>query len=174
MAQPGSRSTPHNEVRVAWREGFPDTPEGNQQRFTAEFDAAEKEVKDWRDAGDTVIKQYLDDRKNNPNGDTGAKSTRLNFYWTNVRFVRAAVFAKVPKASVDRMHGDPNDDIARIGGQILERQINAGFEQDDDADRLAFLDALADYQMPGLAFVKLRYSFDTKQNPGQPPRRRTA
>ena len=100
--------------------------------------------------GDTVIRRYRDDRKDNENGDT-----RYNILWSNVRTLKPAVFAKIPKPEVSRRWKDKNP-VARVAAQLLERAIT--YEISQYTDYVSSLsNCVDDRLLPGRGIAWIRY-----------------
>lgn len=141
---------------------YPDTPEGRAQLWTREFEAAREWLKPWREKGEDIVAIYLDERK-----DGQASETHLNFYWANVRMLLAMLYGKTPSVAVTRRFSDPNDQLARVSAEMLERVLNNDIERYDDGYRDALASTLFDYAVPGFGNSRVRYqaSFEEKEQP---------
>ncbi len=87
------------------RAQFKDTPQGLQERWTIEIQAARENVKKFHSTGDKVVKRYLDEREN----ENGPRS-RLNLFHSTVVTQRALLYGKQPTVDVDRRFADADDD----------------------------------------------------------------
>jgi len=67
-----------------------------------------------------VVKRYLGGKTTNANS-TADDGGVFNLFWSNVNILKAALYAKQPRADVSRRHKDWSDDVARVGGLIIER-----------------------------------------------------
>ena len=129
-----------------------------------ELKAAEKETEKFITSGRRVIQKYLDQRDQG-----GANSTdtdgmyKLNLFWSNTQVIKGNIYAKPPKVEVRRLFKDPNDDIARVAAEILDRILNSGLETDDSDFDCAARNGIEDYLLPGLGQMWLRYDVTTGQ-----------
>ena len=139
------------------------TPKGQAQRWTVEFQAARKKLKAWHERGDKVLDRYLDERE-----QAQAGASRLNLFTANVETQQALLYGQVPKVSVGRRHGDSEDDIARVAGEMLERCLNTDIERDGDSYASAIAYCLEDRLLPGFGFAAARYEVQMGQVPEVP------
>ncbi len=144
-------------------EEYKDTPEEWARRWQMEFKAAQKELKKFQDAGDKVVKRFLDERD-----DRAKDDTRLNLFTANVQQKRALLFGRTPQATVTRRHADADDDVARVAGEMLERILNTDIESDSDGYNPALENSLNDRMLPGLGIGKDRYCCEMKKTPSVP------
>lgn len=142
---------------------FQDTPEGWARRWAFEFDAAKKAHKGWQEDGKKVVARYLDERESAANGET-----RLNLFTANVQTQQATLYGNTPKVDVGRRFADADDDVARVGGEMLERILNSDIERASDTFAQALEYALEGRLLPGLGLVRVRYEFEEEEVPGQP------
>lgn len=121
------------------------------QRWADELRRYEQAFKTkFIDRGETVIRRYRDDRKDNESGDT-----RYNILWSNVRTLKPAVFAKIPKPEVSRRWKDKNP-VARCAAQVLERAIS--YEISQYTDYVSSLsNCVDDRLLPGRGVAWIRY-----------------
>jgi len=125
---------------------FDDSPTGLALKWNAEMVAAAENQKSWVEAGDKVVKRFLDNRSDlRSDGDT-----RVNLFTSNVQTLQALLYGKEPKVDVKRKFADPNDDIARVGGEVLQRLLNTDIERDSDTYATALENCLEDRLLPGL------------------------
>jgi len=128
-----------------------ETPEGIRNRWQLELDSANKDIEKWHKRGELVLKRFRDERGETDDG------TKLNLYTSNVQTLQALLFGKTPQVDVARKFGDPNDDLARVGGETMERLLNCDIERDSDSYKRALTYALMDRLNPGAGIVRLRY-----------------
>lgn len=133
------------------KEGFEDSPFGWARRWKRELDAAKKKLAGFHKRGKQAIKRFKDDRE----GEKGC--ARLNLYTADVITEKAVLYGKKPAVTATRRYGDAKDDVARVGGMMLERIMNADIEKSSDTFAQAFGMAVDDYLKPGLGKVRLRY-----------------
>ena len=133
---------------------FPDDSTGWAQRWNIEMSAAKENQRAWTERGDRVVKRFTDDREGDPrlNGET-----RVNLFTANVQTLRALLYGKTPQVDVKRRFADPNDDIARVAGEILQRLLNTDIEKDSDTYAESLESALSDRLLSGLGVVRCRY-----------------
>lgn len=123
----------------------------NEQIVTAEK-LADRE---WRDNGDKITKKYLDKRA------LDVKSAfNYNIFWANTGILKAALYARPPRPLVSRAFEDPQDQPARVGGEILQRILSHDLQKDHSDIDEAFRLAIQDNLIPGLGQVWHRYEAD--------------
>ena len=147
---------------------FDTTPDGEARRWAAEFEAAKKKVKKWHDSADRIVKVFLDERDAQTEGEQ-----RLNLFSANVQTLRSLLYGKVPSVTVDRRFADSGDDVARVGGEMLERMLCTDIERDSDTFSTALAMALDDRLLAGMGNVRVRYVCETEDKvtpaiPGTP------
>jgi hypothetical protein len=135
---------------------------GWQQRWMMEFQAARKEVKKWQKQADRIVKRYLDERDSRTEADT-----RWNLFASNVETLEALLYGKTPSVDVTRRYADPQDDIARVSAQTLQRMLNSDLERNNDGYAAALEYALQDRLLAGMGNVKLRYVVEMEEVPAQ-------
>ena len=133
---------------------FTNDAAGSAKRWTVEMNAAKKNQEDWVKRGDAVVKRFLDERTMPA---MSAGDTRINIFSANIHTMRAMLYGKTPKVDVGRRFTDPNDDVARIGGEMLQRLLNTDIERDSDTYAEALENALSDRLLPGIGVVRERY-----------------
>jgi hypothetical protein len=143
---------------------FPDDAVGWALRWNIEMNAAKENQRAFTERGDRVVKRFTDDREGEPrlNGET-----RVNLFTANVQTLRALLYGKTPQVDVKRRFADPNDDIARVAGEILQRLLNTDIEKDSDTYAESLESALSDRLLPGLGVVRCRYEaeFEDRETP---------
>jgi hypothetical protein len=138
---------------------FDETPSGLASRWSAEMQAAESNQKDWIDAGDKVVKRYLDARSN----IVVEGQSRVNLFTSNIQTLQALLYGKEPKVDVKRRFADPNDDVARLAGEILQRLLNTDIERDSDTYATSLENCLEDRLIPGMGQARLCYEADYEE-----------
>ena len=132
---------------------FEKDPTGQAKRWYVEMKAAQENQKSFLERGDKVIKRFVDDRT----GERREGDTRVNLFTANVQTLRALLYGKTPSVDVKRRFADPNDDGARIAGEILQRLLNTDIERDSDTYAEALEMCLDDRLLPGLGVARVRY-----------------
>jgi hypothetical protein len=143
---------------------FPDDTVGWAQRWNIEMNAAKENQRHWTERADRVVKRFTDDREGEPRLQG---ETRVNLFTANVQTLRALLYGKTPQVDVKRRFADPNDDIARVAGEILQRLLNTDIEKDSDTYAESLESALSDRLLPGLGVVRCRYEaeFEDRETP---------
>src|SRR3989304_267296 len=104
---------------------FPtDDPVKLANYWTSEITAADKWFEKFVTRSRRVEERYLDDREASTGG-MGEGASVLNLFWSNVEVMIAALYARPPKVDVTRTFKDPDDDVARVAANILEREIRS-------------------------------------------------
>jgi hypothetical protein len=88
--------------------------------------------------------------------------SKVNLFWSTMKVMLSMLYARPPKADVSRSFQDFEDDQARVAGNILQRLLNRGFDDDvsrwDDAVR----QGIEDWLIVGLGQMWLRYEVKTE------------
>lgn len=123
--------------------------------YERELSASKKELERWSEAAERVVKRYLGGKPNNAggSGDGGV----FNLFWSNINILKAALYAKQPRADVSRRHKDATDDVARVGGLILERILNLDMDSRASDFDTALRHVIEDRLIPGMGQVWMRY-----------------
>lgn len=117
---------------------------------------AEKYQKEFVTRGDKIVKRYRDDRGGNENG-----KVRYNILWSNIRTLFPAVYAKKPKANVERRYKD-KDPVGRVASMLLERCLQYEIDHYNDYDA-SIRNALLDRLLPGRGVAWVRYERETTE-----------
>ncbi len=115
-----------------------------------EIDTYERMFDKFLRRGRKVMKKYKDVRS--PREDA---ITRYNILWANVQTRLPALYARNPKAVVERRFKD-KDPVGRVASQILERSIQYTLDHVNDlweSNRQCVLD----FELPGRGTVWIRY-----------------
>ena len=87
----------------------------------------ENEFAKWQARVKKLVKRYRDDTR----GSGGNETAKFNILWSNVQTLIPAVYAKLPKADVQRRFGD-NDPVGRVASRLIERAVDFEIEHDPD------------------------------------------
>jgi hypothetical protein len=142
---------------------FKGDKKGLAARWTVELDAAKKNQEKWHKQADKIVKRFL-----GKDGGEEYQGQRVNLFSANVQTQRALMYGKTPKIDCKRRFDDAQDDVARVGAEILERLLNSDIVRDGDGYRDALALALDDKLLPGLGQCRLRYEADFEVVPGKP------
>jgi hypothetical protein len=142
---------------------FKDSPSDQARRWQMELSAAKEALTRWHKSCEEIDAQLLDKRDS-----SNSEEKRLNLYPSNVATQHAMMYGKTPTVSVDRRFADAQDDIARVGAEILERLLNSDIERDSDTSEEAYGHALFDFLANDFGLVWLRYVPDIQTVKGKP------
>jgi hypothetical protein len=120
------------------------------QYWQAEIDDYERLTDKWLRRGRKIIKRYKDIRS--PREEA---ITRFNVFWANVQIRLPALYARNPKAVVERRFRD-RDPIGRVTSEVLERSIQFTLESVNDA-KLINRQAILDFELVGRGTTWVRY-----------------
>jgi hypothetical protein len=140
---------------------------GPVQRWTREIDASEKALQSFKTAAPKVVARYL--AKTSGAGTGEGEAMEFPIFWSNVNILKAAMYARMPKADVSRRFKDAQDDVGRVAGEIIERILNADMQAEQGDIDSALRHVIEDRLVPGLGQVWLRYEptiIETEQ-PGE-------
>jgi len=140
-------------TKIETEQQFDDTPTGIASKWSVEMNAAAENQKKYLESGERVVKRFLDNRSEMQ----GEGQTRVNLFSSNVQTLQALLYGKEPKVDVKRKFADPNDDIARLGGEVLQRLLNTDIERDSDTYATALENCLEDRLIPGMGQARVRY-----------------
>ena len=111
----------------------------------------DNEFKKWEGRTTKIVKRYRDDNRNQNTNETA----KFNILWSNVQTLIPAVYARLPKASVNRRYGD-NDPVGRVASQLIERALDFEIEHYSDF-RSAMRNAVEDRFLGGRGVAWVRY-----------------
>lgn len=145
-----------NTERIESAQDFADSPTGLAQRWSAEIEAAKKEMQKFQDDADKITRRYLDKRD-----EWGKEESRVNLFWSSMKVLLSLLYARPPKASVARAFLDAEDDQARVAGQIMQRLLNRSFDDNVSNWDSAIRQGIEDWLVVGMGQVWLRYEVET-------------
>lgn len=129
--------------------------ESKSDLYERELGAAKKELERWHDTATRVVKRYLGGKTTNASvADDGGV---FNLFWSNTNILKAALFAKQPRADVSRRHKDFMDDVARVAGEMVERILNFDMDSRSSDFDTALRNVIEDRLVPGMGQMWLRY-----------------
>jgi len=132
-------------------------------RWHVELDAATRELEKFTRQSERVVKQYRDDRQDSGgNGPDDSESIKTNIFWSNCQVLQSSLYSRPPKVDVSRRFKDFNDDVARVGGSILERLLNTDLETDDSDFDVSIRQAIQDWIIVGMGQLWYRYEVETE------------
>lgn len=142
---------------------FEKTPSGWASLWAHEISAARKALEKAHTQGDKCISAFLDERDAKE-----LDEAHLCLYTANIQTKRALMFGNTPRVAVDRKFGDPEDDVGRVAGDMLQRLLNCDTERKDDDFAQAHDYALQDRLIPGIGCVRYRLEVEWEHIPEQP------
>jgi len=120
--------------------------------WQVELELSKKYQAKWVDRAKKIIKRYRDERQVM---DDNFDQKKFNILWSNVRTMLPAIYARKPKAQVERRYKDA-DPVGRTAAQIMERALQYEIDvypEFDAAMRASILDRL----LPGRGVAWVRY-----------------
>lgn len=135
---------------------FGKPPNAIVARWIAEIDLYEKESEDWRTRGDKITTYYRDERQ-----DVNQFVRRFALLWSNVETLKPVLYARTPKADVQRRYKD-NDPKARLASEIAERALDYTIDCNDVFNQ-AMQEVVEDYLLVGQGTTWKRYVPHFKQ-----------
>jgi len=142
---------------------FGDSPSELHRRWKLELDASRKALEDWHTQGDRADKRYKDEREG-----TDSAIRRRNLYAANIQTQQAMLYGQTPQVSASRRFADAADDVARVGGVLMERMMNSDIERDSDTYAKALQNSLEDWLIPGFGNARVRYELEQEDVPETP------
>jgi hypothetical protein len=122
-------------------------PADTSKYWCEQLDLANKDHKDWLDAGDAVVKRYK-------RGKERGGQKKLNILYSNTEHLRAALYGRSAKPDVRRRFG-AEDKVAQIAGEVIEKGLiycNDTYDNDRQIEL-----GLLDYLLPGRGVVRVEY-----------------
>lgn len=136
---------------------FDSSPAGLAQRWNTEITAAGQELMKFHTEANRITRRYLDKR------DAYAKDeSKVNLFWSTTKVLLSMLYARPPKADVSRTYQDFEDDQARVAGNILQRLLNRGFDDDVSSWDETARQCIEDWLITGLGQMWLRYEVKTE------------
>ena len=132
-----------------------------------ELTAAKRELGKFHTTGKKLVQKYLDERDSS--SMEGSGDARVNLFWSNTQVLMSSLYAKPPRVDVSNSYKDANDDVSRVGGNILQRMLNNDIEEDDESTYPEVTrQAVGDFLIVGLGQVWYRYEVDTSKQRTEP------
>ena len=113
-----------NNIKSA--KGTDKNPDTKYRRWRDEIAKAEKELRDFHDSGQKVVKRYLDER----DGTEGAVR-KFNIFTANVGIMQSSLYANIPKVSITRRFDQFMDEPARVASMLLQNAVMQDMEDTD-------------------------------------------
>ncbi len=134
------------------------------QKWTAELEASKQFLEKFHERGTKVVNRFTDERTDL---STTTPTSRLNLFHANIVTMLALMYDKLPKVEADRRFADPNDDVARVAGEIISRVLTNDMNAVDNDLKTVLKHALWDRLVPGLGVARVKYAMeeDEKSEP---------
>jgi len=120
--------------------------------WTDALELAKKDQDKFITRGEKIVKRFRDERDA---ASTSSAEKKYNILWSNVKTLFPAVYAKKPKAEVERRYKDA-DPVARTASQILERALQYEIDHYPDYDS-SLRGSILDRLLPGRGVVWIRF-----------------
>ena len=160
-------STTPTGAAIESREEFKDTPRGQYNYWSEELNASLKMLEKWHKMGDRVVQRYLGSYQSRLESDRdamlGQNLNRLNLFHSNVSTLESMMYGNTPKIDVSRRYADPNDDVARVAAETMERLLNLDIQDNGSEIDCIFRSVLQDRLLPGLGCARISYEFETEE-----------
>lgn len=130
-------------------ESIAEARDGLTAKWVPIIAAYERSAQDWERKGKKIVKRYKDERNTR---ETNA--SRYNILWSNVETLKPALFAKTPKAEVERRFKD-KDPVGRVASDVLERCLDYQLGQFSFGSTMR--QGVLDYLLPGRGTAWVRY-----------------
>lgn len=127
---------------------------------------AAKFVDPWHIQARRAVAAFLDNRGENQN-NRRVPEYRVNLFNSNIKTLQATLFAKMPKVEADRRFLDPNDQVARVAGEIMTRLLQNDMNDPDDGLKPTLKGALEDRLVAGFGCGRMKYNM-TETTPDAP------
>lgn len=130
--------------------------------WSKEFASSKKWFQRYHALARKIEKSYLlmtSEDGGNGGDDTTRVQARYNLFWSNVQTILASMYGRMPKVEVDRTNLDPNDDVARVAGLILERIFNFEAQNLEDSPYYTYKENILDRLVAGMGVCWARYDF---------------
>jgi hypothetical protein len=132
----------------------------NARKWTVELSASKKWMDKFHRVGKKCEAAYLAQGDDGVDRSINDYSGKTNLFWSNVQVVLAAIYGRLPKATVERRHKDFMDDVSRVAALMMQRILNSDMERDWDDTNAAMRDAVQDRFVVGLGQVWCRYDVE--------------
>lgn len=131
-------------------------------KWQQELAASKKWMQKFSERARRCERAYIDEGEAQGRGESG-NASRVNLFWSNVEVTLAAIYGRLPKATVDRRFRDEGDDVSRVAATMLERILNADIEREYDDTNAAMRDAVQDRFVVGLGQCWCRYDVEIEE-----------
>jgi hypothetical protein len=129
------------------------------KQWATELAASKKWMSKFVERARKCERAYIDEQDATTRAGSGGS---VNLFWSNVQVTLAAIYGRLPKATVDRKYRDYQDDVARVAAEMMQRILNGDIDRESDDTNPAMRDAVQDRFVSGLGQVWCRYDVTTE------------
>ena len=134
------------------------SPDKKYRRWRDEITKAEKELSDFHDSGQKVVKRFLDERDG-----VDHAVRKFNIFTTNVGILQSSLYANIPKVSITRRFDQFMDEPARVAAMLLQNAVMQDMEDNDCNFDQVMRDAVEDRLVPGIGQAWVRLTTETEE-----------
>lgn len=127
------------------------------QRWQREIDKALKEMEKFHIRARKVVRRYVDERD-----AVEAQNKWFNIFYANTVILESALYAQLPKPDVSRRFKDYKDEVARVGANIIQRNLLQDFDDPRDTFDQVMRQCVQDRLVPGVGQAWIRLETDRK------------
>ena len=155
----------YNTADITSREDYDSNPRGQYEYWSDELQASRKRLKTWHKQAGRIVRRYIDYRNDTEFVDVRSEGQafRLNLFHSNITTLQSMLYGNLPTVDVSRRYADPNDDVSRVAGEILERLLNNDIEDNGEDYNSVLRACLQDRLLPGLGCARARYEVETEE-----------
>lgn len=146
------------------RKDFDKTPKGQYEFYSEELKASQFMLKKWHKQADKIVNRYIGKRSAN-NSQPQSFTFDLNLFHSNVATLGAMLYGNTPKVDVSRRYNDPNDDVGRVAGTMMERLLNLDVAENGAEYDSVLRSSVSDRLLSGLGVGRVRYEMEAAKNP---------
>ena len=137
------------------------SPKGGYSYWEEEITSANKRLNPWRKQGKKIVQKFKGgSRKDTDYSEMSRPELggfRLNLFHSNVVTLQSMLYGNLPKVDVSRRYSDPNDDVGRVAGLILERMLNNDVQDNGEEYNSTLRGCLQDRLLPGVGCARIVY-----------------
>jgi hypothetical protein len=130
------------------------------ERWKQELTHAKEWLKPWHEEGKEILKRLKSVRPKN------SAERRVNLFTSECLTKRAILYGKTPTVDVSRRWKDAEDDLARVGAEMVSRLLNDDIASGSDGYQRALGYSLEDRLYVGMGQGRVRYEAKTERQHG--------
>lgn len=140
---------------------FGQPPQADAKRWHAELDLYNDQSDQFTRQAENILRRYRDQDRDNYIVGAAPVVRRYNMLWANIEVQKPILYARLPKADVQRRFKD-NDPVGRLACEVAERALDYGIQCTDRFDRV-MKDCTEDYLLVAQGVSWQRYVPHFKQ-----------